>query len=116
MSSMKLVNLARTVKDRTESGRIVWEETGSKDEFDTSFSTYTIRVRKVAIAGSVSSRYGILILDDSGDLIEIASNSQLEKIQPGAGKELEKLFDAARRQAKGVDVAIDTILKELNRI
>ena len=67
--------------------------------------------------GNESLDYIVSIFDESGTVIESASDVELQKVAPGTAKVfgmMEDLYATARRNALGVDSALDALIGELS--
>ena len=104
MAYEKLVRVARAVYERTKSGAIKWEQTSRDNEFQTSFPNYSILVQ------TTPQGYVLKICNDSGQVIE--ELSWMDAVA-SSFMEMPELFELARRQAMGVEQALDELLGEL---
>lgn len=101
----KLWQLFERLEETTRSGSLTWEEAGVNEAFQVVFPSYIVRIRP-----AMSDRV-ISIHDDEGDLIEEASDVDLN-VASGfeSFRRMNLLLEMARRQARGADQAIDSIL------
>ena len=115
MADKKIIELVLRLGAKTEAGEIRWQEGFSENEYLVSFPEYSVVIQYVR------SRYGddaavqISIRNDEGKIIESVTD---EDISVSDGIEnvfgyMEVLLVNARRQAMGVDVALDNILAKL---
>jgi hypothetical protein len=106
MAYDKLVEFANLVYEKTKNGEITWEKTPQEGVFQTSFPKYSVMVRNHSFAGPVFS-----ILDDYGEVIEELSYAAATN----SGLDMDLLAELARRQAMGVEQALDELLSELKK-
>jgi hypothetical protein len=96
MADDKIVRLVRLLFEKTKAGEIGWEETSNLNIFQCSVSNYSILI----------SRQTLTVCDEEGKIIEEVDG--LAPLQEGV--RLSELFELARRQAMGVERALDEIL------
>lgn len=109
MKDEKLVRLARLLYERTKDGDIRWEETALRDTFQCSFPSYSVLISQKSFSGLADPKpMRILkICNEEGKTIEEISDAA----PPLSGRiELKELFELARRDAMGVEKALDEIL------
>ena len=113
MSDERLLKLIQRLSDLTAKGRVAWKEAERGEAFLASFSGHSvsISVRKSRLS-SDQSEYFIRILDQWGDTVEEVGDEDFQTEQ--VFTMLKQLFEKARRIARGVDVALDEILRELD--
>ena len=99
----KLLELAKKLVAKTDSGTAAWEETGVADKYITNFPQFS-----VAIA-STSGGYTISLIDQAGRTIEHLYGGEYSN----EGQHLAELYVRAKRQAHGVEQALDEILSAL---
>jgi hypothetical protein len=110
----KQQRLIMKIKEKTESGAVVWEEGVARDTFQVSFEKYTVRLQKTSGRNFVS--YDVSIIDSNGRTIDTfgASNDGGRTIsESDCLDELTELFKLARRSAFQPEKAIDDILAAL---
>lgn len=121
MSYPKLWKVVETIKRKTDNGTLKWSQTETSGVFQVAFPSYAVRVSKKE---NSSSSIGSIVLgkdyhifsvyNDEGDLVESATTYQLMKINDDAPSTLSGLYETARRQAMGVEDALDSILDDLD--
>lgn len=98
----------------TMSSRLSWKEADRDDSFIASFSTYSI---KISARGSrtdeFSTEYVISILDQWGDVIEEIGDEEFSDSGKTFGL-MKELYERARGIAKGVDEALNSIIRDLD--
>jgi len=99
--------------EKTDAVQLKWEEGSKKATFRVSFPEYTILLSIRPCADSPEDDYYISIFNSEGTLIEETSDRELATFIPNAYQQMQSLYDKARRQALGVDKAIDNILENL---
>ncbi|MBO6576175.1 MAG: hypothetical protein JJ896_08985 [Rhodothermales bacterium] len=95
--SDRLITLLSRLNLATEQGDLNWEELPG-EEFSATFSGYAVGIEQGALG------YVLTIYDDDGNIVESV-----------AGKDsiFRDLFRAARRVARGIDEALNSILSQL---
>jgi hypothetical protein len=102
----RLAEIAKLLFENTVAGKIPWEKSSTKDEFQAPFGAKYI----VVIKGSSDYPY-LTILDQDGDTVEDLSFTAAREADVQV--ELRQLYQGARRKALGSDEAVDEILREL---
>jgi hypothetical protein len=115
MSDDRLIKMLYLLKERTENKKISWEETVNENIYQSAFPKYTIQIGYYSNTDSFSKRvdYFIRILDEDNKVIEDAKDDDLKGELDNPFEIMESLYRSARRQAMGVDKALDNILSEL---
>ncbi len=117
MENEKLWALIRKLKARTLEDRVAWEGTTRENAYQAAFPGYSIVISNVADEEWGRDDYFLSIYDTEGRLVEKVSDAQLDA---GMAKKeahglLGEVFDAARRQALGVDEALDAVMLALDQ-
>jgi len=114
MSYEKMAALVTRLANVTEQRTDLWERTSEDGVFQASFPTYAVRIdQRPGDSYQNESDIFVRIFDDDGTLIEEVSDSDLSRVMNGAYVVLVRLYEAARRQAMGVEAALDSILEAL---
>src|SRR5205814_2162521 len=118
MAYAKLVKMVRALEQQTNRQRVEWQETGDEGVFQANFPGHSVRVLTRQI--DPDTDYVIQIFNANGALVEEATDVDLRDpelpLQQSARETFElmrSLYDGARRQAMGVDRALDEILQNL---
>ncbi|MGB3552834.1 MAG: hypothetical protein WA993_19305 [Candidatus Binatus sp.] len=106
MATSKVVELAVLIREKTRSGEVRWEKTSNARAFQTAFPKYAVQI--VSPAAGMAT---LLVFNAQGALIEELSWPAAVGAQLGPA--LIDTFEMARRQALGVDNALDEILGDL---
>lgn len=104
--------LVRNLIERTNSGKIRWEESTQEGVFQVSFPEYTLVIEIVETMNS-GNDISIGVYNGVGSLVDSLTDTS---ISDGGGQwysRMKDLYDTARRQALGADKALDEILKSL---
>ncbi len=107
----KLLELAKKLVAKTDSGTAVWEESGEPEKYITSFPHYSVAIERASIQdnwGNDEHGHTVSLIDKGGKTVEQLYVQEGERRNP-----LEELHKRARRQAHGVDQALDEILSAL---
>lgn len=112
MSENKMLVLINKLAERTGKGNLEWKSTEASGVYQTSFPKYSVRlaIRKNQRVADLD--YVVQIIDNSGELVEEVDDTDF-----GSGDHYEvmkELYEGARRKAKGVDDALDSILEDLD--
>lgn len=113
MSYQKLATLLTVLSEKTESGRIEWEESARSNSYETSFPNYSVVLSHRPSSVSEDD-YVLYVVDARGDVVEEAADYDFREFMENPYSRMKELYETARRQAKGVDQALDEILKDLN--
>ena len=107
MEFSKINNLVVRLYEQTANGKIDWEITATSEKYLTTSATYSI------IISEEEPDYVLTIMDKYDDLIERVSDNDLREFNEDAYELMRSLYISARRNARGVDKAIDDILNTL---
>ena len=117
MAENKSERFIRRMCEKTEAGEVAWERTAVSDKFQTSVTGFLI------LFGSDKGAFGrvfeMRILNTDGDIVDTNNDEMFDP--PGTAEQadsifrlMKKSFGIARRQAMGIDQALEDILKELD--
>lgn len=117
MAESKLVQFVQLLERRTAEGKVVWEQTAQEGVYQAAFPQYAVTIRKEETMRS-GMHYLLQILDEQGRIIEEVRGEGPPPIpvldKPSALDQLlSRLYGVARRQAMGVDKALDDLLATL---
>jgi hypothetical protein len=107
MEFSKINNLVVRLNEQTANGKVDWEVTASSERYLTTSASYSI------IISEEEPDYFLTIMDKYDDLIERVSDNDLKEFNNDAYELMRTLYISARRNARGVDKAIDDILNVL---
>jgi len=108
----KKVLLLQKLLVQTKMGRVKWERTVDDGVFQAGFPGYSIKMRKVFD----EETYLIIIniYNDEGSVVErITDNDVLTLGWSNAISAIAELYETARRQAMGVENALDSLIASL---
>jgi RecA-family ATPase len=108
----KIGLIIKKLYDKTMRGEIQWEKTNEGDVFQKSFSSYSVRLSFYDSTAGITY-YRVSVFDANGELLEQVTDSQLGEEFENAYDTLSMLYVTARRQAMGVEKALDDILQLL---
>jgi hypothetical protein len=113
MAADKYQQLVERLAFKTDQGEVDWREAAGPDTFQVSFANYSITL-SLSQNREGATLYVISILNSEGRTVDSFSDQDLE----GRGAEyfriMGELYHKARRQALGVDKALDEILGQLD--
>jgi hypothetical protein len=113
MAYEKLAKLLAELIKHTEFGNLKWERTAANGVYQCSFPQYTVQLSETT-ADNLDATFQLTILDSEGTVIERATHPDFAGAMPTPYTQMKHLYEMARRQALGVDNAIDALLKELS--
>jgi len=116
MADEKVLRLLRRLHERTSSGQLQWTKTVVDGVYQASFPEYAVKVRPGEGGFDGPREFVMEIYDDDGVLIERVLDSDFGEHEGVAYKLLSGIYTIARRQAMGLDRAIDKILDELGPV
>ena len=109
MEQEKITQLITKLVERTEEGKITWEETAEAGTYQTSFPEYSIQVRQTWHEEGAEAF--LRLYNQEGKIIEQLSSDSLPRPD---SRTLLELYNAARRNAMGVEAAVTSILNFLD--
>jgi len=108
MSYPRMATLVSKLSLKTQAGEVRWEETGEERTYQASFPGYAVHVFPRG------EDYILQIFNDDGNLIEEVSDRDLTSYMGNAYIQMKELYELARRNAMGVEQALDKILSCLD--
>ncbi|MGA8551587.1 MAG: hypothetical protein WB678_15260 [Stellaceae bacterium] len=119
METEKYQELVKRLIDKTNRREIDWKESSFSGVYQVAFSNYSITIGEESSPRQSAPDYVISIINSDGNTMDSFSDVTLD-----AGRDPERglnyfeilrdLYGKARRQALGVDKALDEILNELD--
>ena len=116
----RLVKITKKLCELTDIGKISWEETASKNVFQTPFSNYTLHIalRSNKDAADLEDIV-ITIFNDEGISIESFTDEDIGHLDDffngeNTYRSMNRLYDRARRISLGSEQALNEILSELD--
>ncbi len=110
--SPKMPMLIERLVDKTNRGELNWEVTSQEDVFQVSFPEFSIRLFPIQ-RDETRIDYALAIFDQEQKLIDEVTDVVLAPLMGNAFEIMDSLYSAARRNALGVDLAIENVLKAL---
>ena len=110
----RMLKLIERLSIKTHEGQLHWERTANPSIFQTSFPSYVVRLNVRQEADSTPD-YVITVRGQDGTVLEQTSDVEISKAVPSSNAYtvMADLFARARRQALGVNEALDSLLSEL---
>lgn len=107
MSYPKIAKLVSALLTQTSNGELNWSQTEISGMFQASFPRYSVRIYPL------NNDYILQIINELGDIVEEVSDPDLNDVLSNSYQTMGNLHDAARRNAMGVESALDDILNSL---
>jgi hypothetical protein len=116
MTALRYEKIVDLLAKKTEDNEIEWKESPISDIYQVSFANYSLTISEVYNSRQDVTDYVVSILNSEGNMVDSFSDVDLDKSSGGTRylSILRDLYQNARRQALGVDKALDEILKELD--
>jgi hypothetical protein len=110
----KIHTFVRTLKKRTEEGKVVWEPTVDEGIYQAAFPHHTVKIWIRDSREGAGQDIVVALLNKEGIVVEEIDDPTLS----GGGyvdafRDLHKVYRLARRRAMGVDAALDEIISSL---
>ena len=111
----RMLTLVQRLYAKTQSGEMIWERTSRSGVFQVALPNYVVKLSTRSTGPDEPPDYVVSIVDESGNLIERTTDLELSKVFPNEKvfSTMEELYEMSRRQALGVDRALDAILSDL---
>jgi hypothetical protein len=109
----RMIAMAERLLEQTLAGRISWTQADEEDEY-----LYSGTAGSVLVSHTVRNYdlYSMHLLNSRGTTVEsLRTVRPDDPFTPPENELLERLFDAARREALGVDSLLDTLLVDIER-
>ncbi len=113
MEYKKIAELVQKLHEKTLANKVNWERTEGSNALQVSFTAYSVRLVLQRGSGG-EDIYVIRIFDAAGNLVESATDDDLDEELPDSYTMMEEMFETARRKALGVDKALDDIISQLD--
>ena len=117
MYENKIAALLHRLSASTRNRLITWQETENPQAFASVFSGYTVTIcedrHSDAQEGDRLLMHSISIRDAEDRIVEEFHDEDLSSLIINAGGILREIYLDARRQVRGIDRALDTILADL---
>jgi hypothetical protein len=111
----KMGRVVRLVRDRTNSNELDWQTTARKGVYQTAFPDMAIQARQRANADFPQIMDVVIaIQNEEGETVEEVTGDDLSGDFDNPNRVLEEIYEGARRQALGVDSALDSLLEYLS--
>jgi hypothetical protein len=120
MISEKLGEMVARLKQRTEEGKIDWEETSTRGRFQTTLNDHSLVIVKQENEYDPEVMdYCVTIYNRDGDDIECFADRDLGEVPEANADEtyramMKEIHAMARRKALGAEEAVDAILEVLD--
>ena len=94
---------------KTNNGSLRWEATAAEGVYQVSFPRFTVQISERG------NDFVLTILNSEGTLLEEAADPEFQGKIENPFSRMQQLYVNARRQALGVDAALDELLNELSK-
>ena len=119
MSYQKIARLVTALSEKTITQEVSWNQTEHGEIFETSFPNYSVRISKGERPNNFNESqpiYILEILNDNGEIVEEIDDEMLTEFIHSPFGIMKEMYEAARRQAMGVEEALDSILNIIDPI
>ena len=113
MTTEKYEKIVDGLARKTANDELEWKETADPNTFQVSFVNYSITIEERYVPEQNLPDYLVTIRNSEGNAIDSFSDTFLDQRSMGYYKVMRDIYQKARRQALGVDSALDEILNEL---
>jgi hypothetical protein len=114
MAYQKIAQLVKRLADQTAAGLIAWQPTAVDDMFMVSFPKYSVSIQPTTDQEGVPF-IEITVRDGEGRVLESVNDGDLDIFVEKPYQLLSDMHASARRQALGVNQAIDELLRHLGK-
>src|SRR5438132_13026494 len=92
-------------------GSIPWDQSAERGVYQVAFPGYGVQIRRV------KDDFVLSVLNEEGTVIEVFDDTQVPvgEFTDGPFSAMLELYERARRQALGVEEALDFIISELEK-
>src|SRR2546427_10522876 len=114
MADDKIYQLILKLSDSTAAGKTKWEQTQNEGAFQAVFPSHSVRISTSWGEDPETPDYIFGIYNSEGALLEQVRDTEIQAPKGGISvfQLLHDIYQKARRQAMGVDDAIDRLLHE----
>ena len=115
MVDTKLLKLIQLLYKKALADEVTWETTVQSGVFEASFTAYSITVSEVRNRETSDTDILLSIFNESGELVERTLDTDFAgyREEPSVYAMMSFIYNNARRTALGVDMALDSLLLEL---
>lgn len=102
------------LSNQTKEQKITWKQTETETSFSISFPQYSVFISSVELEDPFSREYTEYILkitNENGEIVEEVDSDDLANHIEDAWQKMKEMYEMARRQAMGVEQALDSILE-----
>ncbi|HWC61011.1 MAG TPA: hypothetical protein VHC44_15055 [Verrucomicrobiae bacterium] len=122
MTEEKIAEMVLKIDEKTAQTGLSWEKTTKENEFQAVLGRWVVRIREDYLPQDDANDYTLSITDYNGTQLESLTDSDLvgifKRVSNTLGRNayqtMRNIYKNAKRQAMGVDQAVDEILSELN--
>ncbi len=107
----KLITFTRRIFEKTKNGELRWEATANSNVFTVAFPKYSVSLERVP---ETEDTHGFIVLRISNDRGQTVEEFYSWQARRSGFKEMDELFDRARRIAMGLSEALDELLRDLD--
>ena len=107
MASQRFLDLLQALKHGTEGNQIFWEDLPDEEMFRTQVGGGLVRIGRVE--GGSGRGYALWLIGQGG---AVAAEVEFYPGEPGYGL-IEDVYSSARLRARGGDMLIDNIIRQL---
>ena len=114
MSYEKIARVATALSNQTLQNKITWKQTEDATTFVVSFPQYSVFISKEEFEdsyGREQAAHVLRITNENGEIVEEVTSYDLQSHLSDSWGTLKEMYETARRQAMGVEKALDSILE-----
>jgi hypothetical protein len=109
MALDKMTRLLLELVEKTNNGSLRWEGTAAEGVYQVSFPNFTVQI------SARGFDFVLTIRNAEGTILEEAADTEFSNKIQNPMATMNQLYVNARRQALGVDAALDNLLDELSK-
>lgn len=113
MSNQKFASIVSKLVEKTDAGELNWQATEIDGTFQVSFPRSSVRI--FSQEGEIGPDIHIQVISGDGSILDDITDIDLVKHLPGAFTVMSYLLQNAKRNAMGVDAALDALWEDLTK-
>src|SRR5688500_18376387 len=117
MGNEKYATLFKRLREQTAQGKVTWEPSNKKGYFTASVPEYSVLLSLSLRDDADVPDVVMHLADAAGNIIDSVRDIQLKEHfdnETAFYRDIMDLYETAKRQANGIDKALDSILEQLD--